>query len=387
MKIRNLIFILMIILASNSAAFDVSMVPDEYTERMQDAFRRAGENRTALEVALSDVPEDRREAMSFLIVNLPNVDLAAVSSEFLLETIEYAYRIRETFHWAKQVPEDIFLHHVVSPRTSQEPLQRWRPFFWKNLYPRIKDLASMEDVALEVNRWCGENVDFKQTQRRDQAPLETLKSGYGRCEEMVIFYNSALKSVGIPARKAWTPYWATTDNNHAWTEVWADGNWYYAGACEPRDELNSAWFDERVKDAAFVYSATYGIPDYTSKIYKTGERWAIINSTENYLTPGTIQVTVLNHEQPVSEADVAVSVFNFGALRAIGTKESDENGSVEFEIGSGTYVVSAGDSVNGYWKTVEVTPGEITKAELDISKENPEQEEFWLRYREEDLQK
>lgn len=53
---------------------------------------------------------------------------------------------------------------------------------------------------------------------------------------------AALRTVGIPARQVYTPRWAHTDDNHAWVEAWADGQWYYLGACEPEPELNVAWF-------------------------------------------------------------------------------------------------------------------------------------------------
>lgn len=53
------------------------------------------------------------------------------------------------------------------------------------------------------------------------------------------FLVAALRSVGIPARQVYTPRWAHTDDNHAWVEAWADGKWYFLGACEPEPVLIS----------------------------------------------------------------------------------------------------------------------------------------------------
>ncbi len=66
---------------------------------------------------------------------------------------------------------------------------------------------------------------------------------YGRCGEESTFLVAALRSVGIPARQVYTPRWAHTDDNHAWVEAWADGKWYFLGACEPEPVLNLGWFN------------------------------------------------------------------------------------------------------------------------------------------------
>ncbi len=70
--------------------------------------------------------------------------------------------------------------------------------------------------------------------------LFTIRSAYGRCGEQSTFTVAALRAIGIPARQVYTPRWAHTDDNHAWVEAWADGTWYFLGACEPEAVLNLA---------------------------------------------------------------------------------------------------------------------------------------------------
>ena len=56
---------------------------------------------------------------------------------------------------------------------------------------------------------------------------------------MVIFFIDACRSVGIPARQAYCPYWAVGDDNHAWAEVLgSDGRWHFTGGCEPAPALD-----------------------------------------------------------------------------------------------------------------------------------------------------
>ena len=63
---------------------------------------------------------------------------------------------------------------------------------------------------------------------------------------------AALRSIGIPARQVYTPRWAHCDSNHAWVEAWADGQWYYIGACEPEARLNQGWFSPPARRAMLI---------------------------------------------------------------------------------------------------------------------------------------
>ncbi|MBD3368430.1 MAG: hypothetical protein GF405_09720 [Candidatus Eisenbacteria bacterium] len=347
------------------------LVPPERLEAVAEAVERAGRNGPTLAHALSDAPAGDREALAFILSNMPTVDLARVERAFLLETVALAREARERFPWGATVPEDVYLTYVLPPRVSQEPLEPWRPFLYRELSARLEGTTSMREAALEVNRWCGERVGFQPTQRRDQGVFETLASGYGRCEEMMIVHISALRSVCIPARQAWTPYWAASDNNHAWTELWVDGAWHYTGACEPRDELDDAWFSGPAGEAALVLSAVFGEPAAGEDVYRREERFALVNSTERYGPTGVLRVSCERAGGPVSDERIAVSLWNFGALRAIAGPRTDEDGTAEIALGDGRYVVSAGDSLGHDWKLVSVTAGDTTDAALEFTERRP----------------
>jgi hypothetical protein len=265
-------------------------------------------------------------------------------------------------------------------RNSQEPIENWRPFFYQELYPVVKDLTSPSEVAYAVNRWIADRVKYKYTQREDQGPFETLKGGYGRCEELVIIYNDALRSVGIAARNAWTPYWTAQNDNHAWTEVWADGKWCYTGAAEPSLELNSAWFDNAVKKAALVFSKPYGEPDTTEKTYLSERGGLYINSTNVYTQTGSFEIQLMKEKKKLKGMPVCISVFNYGALRSIAKPKTDKNGKASISIGKGTYFISAGNSECYNWKVVSIKEGEKKSIFLDIAEHPKEKDNFWLIY-------
>jgi hypothetical protein len=359
-------------------------VPPEYVEQVRNALELAGDNGPALLRAVRTAGESDREALAFLVSELPPVDLATIDAEFLSGTVRLAGETQSRFTWGASVPRDVYLRYVLPPRVSQEPIENWRPYLLEALAPRIEGIDSMEQAALEVNRWCGEHVGFRQTQRRDQGVFETLASGYGRCEEMMIVHIAALRSVGIPARQAWTPYWATCDNNHAWTEVWVDGRWHYTGACEPRDCLDDAWFNERVRTASLVLSAVMGSAAEGEDVYRTEERFALVNSTPNYASTGSLSVSVRENGSGAVGAKVTVSVWNFGALRAIARLETGEEGTADIRLGPGTYFVCAGSHEAYDWRPASVEAGGRTELVLDLGASPSLEAEFWLRGEEAD---
>ena len=355
-------------------------VPGEYLDAVATSLERAGDNGPELLDAITRVPESDREALAFLIANLPSVDLATATADFLLETVNLSREARERFPWGATVPHDIYLRYVLPPRVSQEPLENWRAHLLGELTPRLDGLSSMEEAALEVNRWCGERVGFQPTQRRDQGVFETLASGYGRCEEMMIVHIAACRSVGIPAREAWTPYWTTCDNNHAWTELWVDGDWHYTGACEPRDQLDDAWFSDRVRGAALVLSSTCGSAAPGEEIYREEERSSLINSISHYAEPGTLSIIVTKQGAPAIDAPATISVWNFGALRAIARMDTDASGKAALSLGEGTYFVCAGSPESYDWSLAEVRAGERVRLELTLDGVPPFEGDFRLLY-------
>jgi hypothetical protein len=381
--------------SGDTSSLDMALgrVPEADRNNISDALSIAGDNSTALINAIVSCPDSWLPGAIFLVENMPMEDLAVVTEDGLIENIRMAYQVRADFPWTARLTESDFLHYVLPMRVSQEPLENWRGYFLEQLRPRIENLATLDDVALEVNRWCGERVGFKPTQRRDQGPFETLASGYGRCEEMMIVYIDACRAVGVPARQAWTPYWGFTDNNHAWAEVMGeDGKWHYVGACEPSDRLDDAWFNESVRRANLVFSVPFGLPDSgETDIYRIqeepGARYSILNSIEFYRPSTELRISVFDLSgNPLPETSVYLYVFNFGALRPIAKGETDENGFWSMTVGPGGYFISAGDENSGVCEPLQVEgtdPIEITLT-VGLGAELPPGD-FWLRYPDEEV--
>ena len=214
----------------------------------------SGIHKTELINLLKDKDSEIAKYAEFILHNSSPNDLSALRSDYLKENIELAIKARKLPF--ATYPEDIFEHFVLPYRASQEPIENWRSQFYDEIYPIVKNANSIEEAAILVNLWANEKMTFKQTHGRDQASLTTIKRGYGRCEEMMIIFIDAARSVGIPVRAASAPYWNFTDNNHAWVEIWTPEGWKYRG--EPENSLNNSWFTNPTKRATLVNSEAFG---------------------------------------------------------------------------------------------------------------------------------
>jgi hypothetical protein len=365
-----------------------STLPEMWITGFNDNTRIMGENYPSFTEAFKQLDSmDKKKAGVFLVAFMPLVDLAAMDTQTFVNNINYAFQARQEFPWCKEYDDEFFYHYVLPHRVSQEPIEDFRPFFYNELKDRLKGLKTLDQAAVAVNKYCDERVEFKTTQWRDQGPFETLKSGYGRCEEMMIFYIDAARSMGIPARQAWTPYWAHCDNNHAWTEVYAFGRWNFLGACEYADKLDEAWFKNPAKQAAMVMSVPFGLPDRdktSEEIYKyvfeEPDRYAIINSTSFYTKPGKLVATLVDeNDQPVADAKVYVYVFNFGALRPIAMVKTSEMGIARITLGEGRYFVSGGIERAGAGKLVNIKKQQDNNVTLKIGDGDGLKEFNWVR--------
>ena len=290
----------------------------------------------------SPMSVEEREALMFLYAYSPLIDLSFSGGDFLLENVRWAFQAREAMPWGKDIPEDIFRHFVLPVRGGKENLDTARIVFYKELKERVATCESMEKAALEVNHWCHEHVIYKPTNARTRSPLATMLTAYGRCGEESIFTLAALRAVGIPARQIYTPRWAHCDDNHAWIEVWVDGEWKYLGACEPEPRLNIAWFTLPVQRAMYVESEVFGKYNGQEEIVYVNESGSGVNVTSHYTrTVPTVVQVIDENGQPVENVKVEYKIFNYGEFYPVVTLYSDVKGETSLTLGQGDIFVWA----------------------------------------------
>ncbi len=285
------------------------------------------------------------EYAQFILENASDQDLGVLTAEYLKTNIEYAIRTRE-FKYSSQMSEKLFKHFVLPHRVSQEPLENWRKRFYDELYPIVQNAETMEEAIVLVNLWCNEQMVFQQTSGRDQGPLTTIRRGKGRCEETMIIYIAAARSVGIPARTASAPYWNFTDSNHAWIEVWTPTGWKYIG--EIANRLNDTWFTQATSRATMVTSNVFGNFKDSDTVLQENNVTKLI-TTKYYSDVVRTELSVVDEKsKPVKNAEITLYAASFGGLFPFLSKKTDKDGKLVLTLGlTGCFVMAVKDDKIG----------------------------------------
>ncbi len=325
-------------------------VHEQFLKRQQEAAHRQEALFSVLDKEGLTLPQ--REALEFLYAYMPLADLSEYDGAFFLQQIDAAFEARNYFHWGETVPEDIFRHFVLVYRVNNEYLDTARTVFFHELKERVKGL-SMAEAALEVNHWCHEKVTYRGTDGRTSAPLALMRTSWGRCGEESTFTVTALRAVGIPARQCYTPRWVHTNDNHAWVEVWIDGQWHYMGACEPEPELDVAWFTAPAKRTMMVHTNVFGRYNGPEEKNVATPLYATINLLSNYAPTRAVNVKIVDEQnRPLAGATVKFNVYNYAELYPIATATSDANGMAGIVSGRGDLMIWAHkDNKYGYGKS------------------------------------
>jgi len=323
----------------------------------------------------------QKQALDYLYEYMPLNDRAEQSREYFQQAAEHAFRTKD-MPWGSTIPQELFKHYVLPPRVNNEYLDNARQEFYKELYPRVKDLT-MYQAVLEVNHWCREKVEYRPTDIRTTAPLQTVARGYGRCGEESVVAVSALRSIGIPARQVYAPRWSHTNDNHAWVEAWVDGKWYYLGACEPELELNRGWFTDEASRAMLVHTFVPGDlrdPKTVGKHTKSGSESGSIRQTSGsglltawHQMPGNEPLTSFGEEimsfnglytqlnvleryapvkkavvrvvdasgLPLEEVQVSFGLYNYAEFYPLAERLTDGDGLASLTTGLGTLFIEA----------------------------------------------
>ena len=219
-------------------------VPKEYHALIDRTIATAGDNAKELKKALKEVPRNEREGMAFLISYMPERDAKSLSADFLLENVEYAYKARAEFPWAKEVPDSVFLNDVVAYANLNENRESWRKDFYERFKKYVAPCKTMREAIDSVNKNVRDEllVDYNtKREKPDQAPYESMRQHMASCSGLSILLTDAFRAVGIPSRVAGTPAWHDDRGNHNWNEVWIDGQWRFT-EYYPSDDLDQSWF-------------------------------------------------------------------------------------------------------------------------------------------------
>ncbi|MDE6084873.1 MAG: transglutaminase-like domain-containing protein [Muribaculaceae bacterium] len=363
LSIVAIISMLCILTACNGKQASNSYIHQDFLSR-QDSLKATG----LFKIFESEnlIPQER-EAMEFLYAYMPLPDMTDYTDSFYLDNVRLSLKAREEMPWGKNVPDREFRHFVLPVRINNENLDSSRMVFYNELKDRVKGL-SMADAILEINHWCHEKVTYRPSDGRTSSPLASVRTAWGRCGEESTFAVAALRAMGIPARQVYTPRWAHTDDNHAWVEAWADGKWYFLGACEPEAILNLGWFNAPAARGMMMNTKVLGRYDGPEEVLATSPCYTEINVTENYAPVADATVTVIDKEgKPVAGADVEFKIYNYAEFYTLARKTANDAGQASLTTGLGDMLVwAAKDGAFGFNKVSVKADGANVTVVLDL---------------------
>lgn len=336
---KTLIFVIASLLASCSGG---GLISDK--ARKAEIEQKLESRKGWIPAIPADISAEEQDALKFLYAYMPVGDAWDFSQELYLTNVRTTLKAKDSLGW--NVPEEIFLSYVLPVRVNNENLDTSRVTFYNELKDRVKGL-SMRDAILEVNHWCHEKVVYTPSDARTSAPSASVRSAYGRCGEESTFTVAALRAVGIPSRQVYTPRWAHSDDNHAWVEAWADGEWVYIGACEPEPVVNTGWFDAPAARALLMHTKVFGKHYGTEEVISENDCFVEINVTKNYADVASAVVEVVDNQgKAVAGANVDFGIYNYAQFYPAARKKADSVGRTSLSAGLGSMVVWANDGAN-----------------------------------------
>ncbi|MDR0269978.1 transglutaminase domain-containing protein [Paenibacillus sp.] len=354
-----------------TSVFSLDQTAMELIERKLREKRQMAQAREheLFDVFQEDLTEEETWALKYLFAYMPVNDMADYDGALFLSHVRRTLEIRKQMPWGSRVPDHLFLHFVLPYRVNTENIEDSRGILYEVLSERTKSL-SMADAILETNYWCHEKATYIGSDLRTISPLTMIRNARGRCGEESTLAVAALRSIGIPARQVYTPRWAHCDDNHAWVEAWADGTWYYIGACEPEARLNQGWFTPPARRAMLINTRIYADYPGPENITLADEWFTEINLLENYAPTRTITVLVKDGQgNPVSGADVHFELFNMAEFYPIATIPTNERGEASFKTGFGDLLIRAVQY--GKWGEKKITVADSDRYEIVLDQTSP----------------
>ena len=280
-----------------SALFSFGVVASDGSLNSTLILERAGDNADQIRTAIERVPSEHREGLKFLLRYMPERDLQQLSSDYLLENVQYAYKSWDESPWKDQISKDLFFNNILPYASINERRDNWRKSFYERFKPLIEGIDSPGLAAATLNQKIFPLLKVKYSTKRkkaDQSPFESMESGLASCTGLSIMLIDACRAVGIPARFVGTPLWSDRSGNHSWVEVY-DKGWHFTGAAEPAgDALDKAWFIGRAAKAQrdnrrhAIYAVSFQqTPQPFPMVWKRGADYVhSVNVTDRYTQLG-----------------------------------------------------------------------------------------------------
>jgi hypothetical protein len=243
-------------------------------------------------------------------------DLEHARAELLAAHLEGAFDAWRNLPWAKSISYEAFREHILPYRGSNEPLEAWRAPAAKRLEPLVREMrgaglvdvrAVGEKVRATSHPWVGFS-DLYYVHPTDQGWTEMCEMKRGRCEDITNMVSFAMRSVATMCASDYTPWWAASDNNHAWEVVLDEKGEGRAGLAGRAAKVYRKTFAHQESSLGAIKREDETVPRWLASTH-------YIDVTAQYQPVSA--VTVRLEKPPEGQRFAYVAVFNGGAWRPI----------------------------------------------------------------------
>lgn len=169
-------------------------------------------------------------------------DVKYLSSDYLIESIEQAFMLRDSLPWCKQLNKELFHRYILPYRVGIETPHNWRTHLFEKMRG-IRDTTAFvnaKELAAPINRYIGTCI--KSSRPLWDYPFhftaEQIEGiGMGACQHRVLYTIMAMRANGIAAAMDYTPLWANLQHGHFWCVLMDNEHHYPFDAAEPEFEI------------------------------------------------------------------------------------------------------------------------------------------------------
>ena len=208
-------------------------------------------------------------------------DIEVITSEFLIQSIDEAFKQWRECEWAEHLDFEQFCEYLLPYKCFEgQPLTEWRNAYYDICKGDI-DLAYLCDeykrnpifAATEVNNQMKNTPQsfglLKTLPIYD--PDIILKLPFSNCATYCLGAVLIMRSKGIPVAYDFTPNWSTGNNGHSWNTVYTT-------------RFGNLEFAPHTTDPGTVHYPYLKVPKIFRNVYKPNEEYLKI-ATEKYIPP------------------------------------------------------------------------------------------------------
>jgi hypothetical protein len=130
-------------------------------------------------------------------------DLENISAIFLIDNIDMAFKVWNSYSWCKKLPFSVFCNQILPYRLLSEPLTDWRQYYFYKHQKELDSLNALGASAKDVCFFINKKYQRKYIHAADILPISLTYSqlneiGGGTCSHLAYLATLEMRACGVP---------------------------------------------------------------------------------------------------------------------------------------------------------------------------------------------